>query len=80
MEQKVCEIEPKSLIEIYGAKYHIGPKSIYVIIGNHRNHWFHRPYRGDIGYLSSIGYKFCANQYSNDSMLTLMSATDYIGS
>ena len=41
MEQKVCEIEPKSLIEIYGAKYHIGPKSIYVTddyqgIGNHR--------------------------------------------
>jgi hypothetical protein len=32
MEQKVYEIEPKSLIEIYGAKYHIGPKSIDVIM------------------------------------------------
>jgi hypothetical protein len=26
MEQKFYEIEPKSLKEIYGAKYHIGPK------------------------------------------------------
>jgi hypothetical protein len=30
MEQKVYEIEPKPLIEIYGAKYHKGSKSIYV--------------------------------------------------
>ncbi len=57
MEQKVYEIEPKSLKEIYGAKYHIGPEWLMitmtaeasVVIVNNCNHWLNRPYWGEIG-------------------------------
>jgi hypothetical protein len=83
MEQQVYEIEPKSLIEIYGAKYHIGPKlidvtKVYRVIGNHWKYRFHRPYQVYIGCHFLHRLIVSASRYSNNWMLTLLSVMTFL--